>query len=62
MEIWPGHQGHTPTLYEMCHGIINGHRESEPWFNVSSERQGRIGKGNVAEILYISLLIIPCII
>ncbi len=27
-----------PTLYEKCHGIFNDHRESGPWFNVSSER------------------------
>ncbi len=28
--IWPGHWGYTPTLYEMCHGIFNDHRESGP--------------------------------
>ncbi len=37
--IWPGHRGYTPTLYEKCHGIFNNHRESEPRFNVSSERR-----------------------
>ncbi len=37
--IWPGHRGYTPTLYEKCHGIFNDHRESGPWFNVSSERR-----------------------
>ncbi len=31
--------GYTPTLYEKCHGIFNDHRESGPWFNVSSERR-----------------------
>ncbi len=36
---WPGHRGYTPTLYEKCHGIFNDHRESGPWFNVSSERR-----------------------
>ncbi len=36
---WPGHWDYTPTLYEKCHGIINDHRESGPWFNVSSERR-----------------------
>ncbi len=35
--IWPGHRGYTPTLYEKCHGIFNDHRDSGPWFNVSSE-------------------------
>ncbi len=38
-EIWPGHRGYTPTLYEKCHGIFNDHRESGPRFKVSSERQ-----------------------
>ncbi len=28
-----------PTLYKMCHGIFNDHRESGPQFNVSSERR-----------------------
>ncbi len=28
-----------PTLYEKCHGIFDEHRESEPRFNISSERQ-----------------------
>ncbi len=28
--IWLGHRGHTPTLYEKCHGIFNDHRESGP--------------------------------
>ncbi len=37
--IWPVHWGHTPNLYEMCHGIFNDHRESRPRFNVSSERR-----------------------
>ncbi len=37
--IWPGHRRYTPTLYEMCHGIFNYHRESGPRFNVSSERR-----------------------
>ncbi len=27
------------TLHEKCHGIFNYHRESLPWFNVSSERR-----------------------
>ncbi len=34
MGIW---LGYTPTLYEMCHGIFNDHRESGPRFNVSSD-------------------------
>ncbi len=34
-----GHRGYTPTLYEKCHGIFNDHRESEPRFKISSERQ-----------------------
>ncbi len=37
VEIWPGHRGYTPTLYEMSHGIFNDHRESGPQFNVSTE-------------------------
>ncbi len=28
-EIWSGHRGYTPTLYEKCHGIFNIHRESD---------------------------------
>ncbi len=36
--IWPGQRGYTPTLYKVCHGIFNDHRESGPRFNVSSER------------------------
>ncbi len=39
MGIWPGHRGYTPTLYKMCHGIFNVHRESGPRFNISSERR-----------------------
>ncbi len=39
VEIWPGHRGYTPTLYEKCHGIFNDHRESGPRFNVWSERR-----------------------
>ncbi len=37
--IWPGHRDYTPILYEKCHGIINDHRVSGPWFNISSERR-----------------------
>ncbi len=37
--IWPGHRGYTPTLYENCDEIFNDHRESGPWFNISSERR-----------------------
>ncbi len=39
MGIWQGHWGYTPTLHEKYHGIFNDHRESEPRFNVSSERR-----------------------
>ncbi len=35
--IWPGHRGYIPTLNKKCQGIFNDHRESGPWFNVSSE-------------------------
>ncbi len=35
------HRGYTPTLNEKCHGIFNDHRESGPWFNISSERRMR---------------------
>ncbi len=38
--IWTGHRGYPPTLYEKSHGIfLMDHRESGPWFNVSSERR-----------------------
>ncbi len=35
--IWPGCRCHTSTLFERHPGIFNDHRESGPWFNVSSE-------------------------
>ncbi len=35
--IWPGCQGNTPTLFRRTSWDFNDHRESGPWFNVSSE-------------------------
>ncbi len=29
VDIWPGHRGYTPTLYEKCHGIFKDHVSSE---------------------------------
>ncbi len=35
--IWPGCRDYTLLFFEGHPGIFNGHRESGPWFNISSE-------------------------
>ncbi len=38
--IWPGYRGYTLLFFEGHPGIFIDHRESGPWFNISSERRG----------------------